>query len=131
MRPPPPPSNIETQGEGGLRRFAAVVGSLALLALLVPGLAAGQMREFRGRVDKITKREIIVDNRMGDKLKFKPDEDVAVEGEKDSYKRVKKKDWVVVAWKMMDSPLVAYKIVVLPDQEEAAEDAEEGEGGEE
>ncbi len=114
-----------------MRKLATVVASLVLLALLVPGLAGAQMREFRGRVDKINKREIIVDNRMGDKLKFKPDEDVAVEGEKDAYKRVKKKDWVVVSWKMMDNPRVAYKIVVLPDQEEAVEDAEEGEGGEE
>ena len=107
-----------------MRKFATVVASLALMALLVPGLAGAQMREFRGMVQKINKREIIVDNRMGDKLKFKPDEDVAVEGEKDAYKRVKKKDWVVVSWKMMDNPRVAYRIVVLPDQEEEAEEVE-------
>lgn len=107
-----------------MRRIATGVALFALVALLLPGLAAAQMREFKGKVDKISKREIIIDNRMGDKLRFKPDEDVTVEGEKDAYKRVKKGDWVLVSWKMMDNPRIAYKIVVLPEQEEAAEDVE-------
>lgn len=108
-----------------MRKIAIGVASFALVALLLPGLATAQMREFKGKVDKISKREIIVDNRMGDKLKFNPDKKVVVEGEKDSYKRVKKNDWVVVSWKMMDNPRVAYKIVVLPDQEEQGEDVDE------
>ena len=105
-----------------MRKITTGIVLLALVALLVPGLAAAQMREFRGKVDKINKRQVIVDNRMGDKLKFKPADDVVVEGEKDAYKRVKKNDWVIVSWKMVDNPRVAYKIVVLPDQEEAGED---------
>ena len=107
-----------------MRKIATGVALFAFLALLVPGLATAQMREFKGKVDKINKREIIIDNRMGDKLKFKPDEAVAVEGEKDAYKRLKKGDWVLVSWKMMDNPRIAYKIVVLPEQEEEAEDVE-------
>ena len=105
-----------------MRKITTGIVLLALVALLVPGLAAAQMREFRGKVDKINKRQVIVDNRMGDKLRFKPADDVVVEGEKDAYKRVKKNDWVIVSWKMVDNPRVAYKIVVLPDQEEAGED---------
>jgi len=107
-----------------MRRISAGIASFLLVALLVPGLATAQMREFKGKVDKINKREVIVDNRMGDKLKFKPDKDVTVEGEKSAYKKVKKGDWVVVSWKMMDNPRIAYKIVVLPDQKEKAEDVE-------
>jgi hypothetical protein len=105
-----------------MRRWTAGVARVALVALLVPGIAAAQMREFRGKVDRINKRQIIVDNRQGDKLKFKPAKDVTVEGEKDAYKRVKKNDWVLVSWKMADNPRVAYKIVVLPDQDEAGAD---------
>ncbi|MGI9592666.1 MAG: hypothetical protein ACR2P8_14955 [Myxococcota bacterium] len=105
-----------------MRKITTGIVLLALVALLLPGMAAAQMREFRGKVDKINKRPVIVDNRMGDKLRFKPADDVVVEGEKDAYKRVKKNDWVIVSWKMVDNPRVAYKIVVLPDQEEAGAD---------
>jgi hypothetical protein len=104
-----------------MRKIATGAALFAVLALLLPGLAAAQLREFRGKVDKINGEEVIIDNRQGDKLRFLPAEDVVVQGEKDSYKRVKKGDWAVVSWKMMDDPRVAYKIVVLPDQEEGGE----------
>ena len=105
-----------------MRKLTAGIALIAFFALLAPGIAAAQFREFRGKVDRINKRVLIVDNRQGDKLKFIPDKEVVVEGEKDSYKRVKKNDWVVVSWKMMDNPRVAYKILVLPDQKEAGQD---------
>jgi hypothetical protein len=108
-----------------MRKIVTGAALFALVALLLPGLAGAQMREFRGKVDKINKKEVIIDNRMGDKLKFKPADDVVVEGEKDSYKRVKKGDWAIVSWKMMDNPRIAYKIVVLPEQAEEGEDVEE------
>ena len=107
-----------------MRKFTTGIALVALVALLLPGIAAAQFREFRGKVDRINKRQLIIDNRQGDKLKFKPAEDVVVEGEKDSYKRVKKNDWVIVSWKMADNPRVAHKIVVLPTQAEDGEDAE-------
>jgi hypothetical protein len=108
----------------GMRKLASGIALLALLALLVPGIASAQLREFKGKVDKISKSEMIIDNRMGDKLKFKPAKDVVVEGEKDSLKKVKKGDWVIVSWKMMDDPRIAYKIVVIPEVKEAGEEAE-------
>jgi hypothetical protein len=107
-----------------LRKFVTGMALVALLSLLAPALASAQMREFKGMVQKINRQELIVDNRMGDKLKFKPADDVKVEGEKDAWKRIKKNDWVVVSWKMMDKPRIAYKVVVLPEQEEEGEDVE-------
>ena len=107
-----------------MRKMVTAFAFLALAAVLLPGLASAQMREFKGKIDKINDREFIVDNRQGDKLRFKPAKDVAVSGEKDSIKKIKKNDWVIVSWKMMDNPRIAYKIVVLPEQKEAAEDAE-------
>jgi hypothetical protein len=111
-----------------MRRF---VTGIALLALLAPGVAAAEecgeydgYRNFFGKVDRVNKKELIVDNRKGDKLKFKPAKDVAVEGEKDAWKRVRKSDWVIVAWKMMDNPRIAYKVCVKPEQKEAGEDVE-------
>ena len=105
-----------------MHKLTAGIALVALFALLLPGIAAAQMREFRGQVNRINKRQLIVDNRQGDKLKFKPADEVVVEGEKDAYKRVKKNDWVIVEWKMADNPRIAYKIVVLPEQEEEGED---------
>ena len=107
-----------------MRKIAAGIAVAVLLALLVPGIASAQFRDFKGKVDKISKRELIVDNRMGDKLRFKPDKDVVVEGEKETWKKVKKGDWVIVSWKMMDNPRIAYKLVVIPEVKEAGEDSE-------
>ena len=101
-----------------MRKLTAGIALVALFALLLPGIAAAQMREFRGQVNRINKRQLIVDNRQGDKLKFKPADDIVVQGEKNAYQQVSEGDWALVSWKMMDSPRVAYKIVVLPDQEE-------------
>ena len=107
-----------------MRKLTAGIAFVAIVALLLPGIAAAQFREFRGKVDRINKRQLIIDNRQGDKLKFKPADDIVVEGEKDAYKRVKKSDWVIVSWKMSDNPRIAYKIFVMPDQSEAGEDLE-------
>ena len=79
-------------------------------------------KEWNLKGDRIGKRELIVDNRQGDKLKFKPAKDVAIEGKKDAWSRVKKADWVIVAWKMSDNPRVAYKVCVRPEQQEAGDD---------
>jgi hypothetical protein len=107
-----------------MRKIATGIAMALLLALLVPRIASAQFREFKGKVDKISKRELIVDNRMGDKLRFKPDKEVVVEGEKEAWKKVKKGDWVIVSWKMMDNPRIAYKVVVIPEVKEAGEEVE-------
>ena len=109
-----------------MRRLSILMVALvALLApLFVPGSASAQMREFTGKVDRINKEEVIVDNRMGDKVKFLRLDSTEVGGEKTDWKKVKKNDWVTVSWKMVDKPRKAYKMVVLPPREEAGEDVE-------
>ena len=100
-----------------LTLVAAVL--LTLSALVAAGSVSAQMREFTGRIDKISKKKMIVDNRMGDKVSFVPADGTAVEGEgKAEWKDLKKKDWVTVSWKMIDKPRIAYKIVVLPPKED-------------
>jgi hypothetical protein len=104
------------------RRFGRIALLAALLPLLVPAVASAQMREFTGKVDKISKKQIIVDNRLGDKVKFMRLEESTVEGEKTAWDDVKKSDWVTVHWKFIDKPRKAYKVVVLPPRDEAGED---------
>jgi hypothetical protein len=109
-----------------MRRFSVwmvVLGAL-LAPVFVPGSASAQMREFTGKVDRITKEEVIVDNRMGDKVKFEKLDSTEVAGEKAEWKKVKKNDWVTVSWKMIDKPRKAYKVVVLPPKSEAGEEVE-------
>ena len=102
--------------------------AVALVVLLAPVAlpvgAAAQTREFTGKVDKISKSEVIVDNRMGDKVKFEKIDSTTVEGEKKEWKNVKKNDWVTVHWKMIDKPRKAYKVVVLPPRPEEGEEVE-------
>ncbi len=100
---------------------------LAVIAVAVPLVTAGdasaQYREFIGRVDKISKKKLLVDNRQGDKVSFVSSEATTVKGEgKKEWQQIKKGDWVSVSWKMMDKPRIAYKIIVLPPRKEAGED---------
>ncbi|MDE0886014.1 MAG: hypothetical protein OSB70_10820 [Myxococcota bacterium] len=91
----------------------------AIIALLAPTVASAQMREFTGRIDRVSKKKMIVDNRMGDKVSFVPIETTEVTGEgKEKWKDLKKKDWVTVSWKFVDKPRKAYKVKVLPPRED-------------
>ena len=97
-----------------------ILAAVALAAaILAPSIASAQMREFTGRVDKINKKQMIVDNRMGDKVKFAYAKgETVVEGTKTSWKKLKNKDWVTVSWKFIDKPRKAYKVVVFEKEDE-------------
>ncbi|RIL05637.1 MAG: hypothetical protein DCC71_09610 [Proteobacteria bacterium] len=82
------------------------------------------MREFTGQVDKIQEKKVIVDNRKGDKVSFNKLDETVVEGEKAKWEDLKAKDWVTIHWKFVDNPRKAYKVVVLPPQEEVGEDVQ-------
>ena len=88
-----------------------ILAAVALAAaILAPSIASAQMREFTGRVDKVNKKQMIVDNRMGDKVKFVYAKgETVVEGTKESWKKLKSRD----SWKMIDNPRKAYKVVVF------------------
>jgi len=105
-------------------RRTAVWGLLGfVLPLLLASAASAQYREFTGRIDKINKKKMIVDNRMGDKVTFERVKETEVQGQdKKDWKNLKKEDWVTVSWKMIDKPRKAYKVEVLPPKDEAGED---------
>jgi hypothetical protein len=99
------------------RSAIAILTLVAGVVLAMPSLA--QMREFTGRIDRVSKKKMIVDNRMGDKVSFVPVETTEVSGEgKETWKDLKNKDWVTVSWKMIDKPRKAYKVEVLPPRED-------------
>jgi hypothetical protein len=105
-----------------LRSFALIALVLAAVPMVLSGPALAQYREFSGKVDKISKNKIFVDNRMGDKVSFVRVDETVVEGEKTKWDDIKKNDWVSVSWKFVDKPRKAYKVTVKPTPEEAGED---------
>ena len=105
-----------------VRRFALVALTALALPLLASGTASAQYREFSGKVDKITKKKLFVDNRQGDKVSFVKVDETKVEGTRASWEEIKRNDWVTVSWKMMDKPRKAYIVKVKPPKEDKAED---------
>ncbi len=105
------------------RAFGVLLVMIALAFAFVAAPAAAQYREFSGKVDKINKKKVIVDNRMGDKVSFNRLDETEVSGEgKAEWGDLKKGDWVLVSWKFVDKPRKAYKIEVQPPKAEEGED---------
>ena len=92
------------------------------LATVGAASASAQMREFTGKVDAITEKKIIIDNRQGDKVSFNKVEETVVEGEKTAWSDIKKGDWATVEWKFVDKPRKAYRVTVIPPKEEVGDD---------
>jgi len=91
--------------------------------MALPLAASAQYREFIGRIDQISEKEMIVDNRMGDKVSFAPGSPSRVTGEgRTAWNHLKRNDWVMVSWRMIDEPRVAHEVKVRPPMKEAAED---------
>jgi len=119
----------------GIHRSAALGAALALLVALAGSGAAlaedsTKYREFFGRIDSMTAKKMIVDNRKGDKLSFVPADGVEVvdtreNPTKSKWGDLKKSDWVSVSWLMMDHPRKAYQVKVMPEKKEAGEDVTE------
>lgn len=106
-----------------IRTLALVlaVGIAAPLAWTAPAFA--QYREFSGKIQQIDGKVIIVDNRMGDKVKFMKPEEVEVSGEgKEDWDALETGNWVTVSWKFVDKPRKAYKVKVTPPPDDQAED---------
>jgi len=104
------------------RSFALIALVLAAVPVVLAGPALAQYREFSGKVDKISKKKIFVDNRMGDKVSFVRVDETVVEGEKTEWDKIQKNDWVSISWKFVDKPRKAYKVMVIPPPEEPGED---------
>ena len=108
------------------RLLAVVAFVLVAVPVLLPGAAAAQYREFTGRIDKVSSKKLIVDNRSGDKVSFMPvpdseitvQEGAALDEKRESWDDLKKGDWVKVSWKFIDKPRKAYKVMVLPPRED-------------
>ncbi len=122
-----------------MRKSSIWVGWLAAAALVAPLFAASMawadcegMRAFRGEIQKFKKTGrragFVLDNRMGDKVKFEKAEGVtvtdtrAVEKKAQKWEDLKNGLYVEACWKFTDKPRLAYAVTV---EEPPAEDAVE------
>jgi hypothetical protein len=103
------------------KAFAAALLAFGLV-IVGAGTASAQNREFTGKVDQISEKKIIIDNRQGDKVSFNKLDETVVEGEKTAWTEIKKGDWATVEWKFVDKPRKAYKVTVIPPKEEPGEE---------
>ncbi len=101
--------------------FAGAALAALAVALVAPSPAAAQLREFSGKVTEISGDKLGVDNRRGDRVSFRRSEATEVTGAKSSWQAIEAGDWVSVSWEMVDSPRIAYKIVVLPPKRDPAD----------
>jgi hypothetical protein len=97
--------------------------ALALFALALADVAAAQDREFTGKIDVVTKDAVIVDSRMGDKLRFERTGETVVSGgsgerRRASWADLERGDRVNVRWKLTDQPRKAHEVTVLPPRSE-------------
>jgi len=91
----------------------AVVVAIAS-SLFLSTAAVAQYRDFVGKVELVSKQKLVVVNRKDDRMTFVPSEATTVSGARQAWGAIEEGDSVSVSWKMMDSPLVAYRVVVRP-----------------
>jgi len=97
--------------------------AVTLLPLAMPRTAFAQYREFSGKITKIGKKTVVIDSRMGEKVRFGKSDAIVVSDQrpprmklpgKERWEDLRVDDWVVVEWKLADKPRKAYRIIVLP-----------------
>ncbi len=106
-----------------MRRLLLLALAVTLLPLVLPSAVSAQYREFNGRITKIGKKKMVIDSRMGEKVRFRKTDATVVSDqrpprmrhpEKERWEDLRVDDWVVVEWKPSDKPRKAYRIIVLP-----------------
>lgn len=110
-------AGIALVAQGGLPARLALVGLTVIAvggALLGPGVAAAETREFVGSVVKINETKIVVSNRMKDTMDFIRSDATVVTGDKSSWKQIRTQDRVSVSWDVADKPRRAHQVKVMP-----------------
>jgi hypothetical protein len=105
------------------RRLLLLGLAVGLLPLAMPGAAFAQSREFSGKITEIGKKNVVVDSRMGEKVRFlKTDATVVSDQRPPGMKQPAKLRWgdlrvgdsVAIEWRLSDKPRKAYRVIVLP-----------------
>ncbi len=98
-----------------MRKIAPIAAVVAVATFTFAPVASaieceGMQRSFRGELQKVKGKSIVVDNKKGDKIKFQQHDSTTVSGVKTEWKDLKKGDMVEVCSKMLEKPRFAYKV---------------------
>jgi hypothetical protein len=93
------------------RALAAVLA--VAMATLAAGPAAADHRDFAGRVKKVSKKRVTVENRMGDRRSFVRGEKTRVGGNRSNWEGLEPGDEVIVDWHLKDKPARARRVRVI------------------
>ena len=109
------------------RRILALALAVLALPLALAEPAAAQNREFSGKIAKVGKKRVWVDNGMGERVKFRKTNATVVLDERPARLRhsprekwadLRVGDWVAVEWRLSDKPRRVYRVIVLPPRRE-------------
>jgi hypothetical protein len=93
------------------RALAAVLA--VAVATLTAGPAGADHRDFAGRVKKVSKKRVTVENRMGDRRSFVRGEKTRVGGDRSNWEGLRPGDEVIVDWHLKDRPVRARRVRVI------------------
>ena len=88
---------------------------LALALLLTTAPAAADHRDFAGKVKKVSKERVTIENRQGDRRSFVRGEKTKVRGTRKDWNGIKPGDQVIVDWHLEDKPARARRVRVIED----------------
>ena len=102
--------SIARRGIGFVIAVAVATFAFAPAAMAVE--CDGMQRSFDGELQNAKDKQVMVDNKKGDKIKFVKHDTSAVSGTKSEWDDLKKGDYVTVCSKMLEKPRYAYKVEV-------------------
>ncbi len=107
-----------------MRKFAPIAVAVAIATFaFAPAAHAelecdGMQRSFTGELQKVKGKQIVVDNKKGDKIKFEQHDTSAVSGLGTDWDSLKKGQWATVCSKMLEKPRYAYKVETFEQKDE-------------
>jgi hypothetical protein len=97
-------------------KYAIPLVALALLLIPAPAAAdpAGH-RDFPGKVRKVSKERVTIENRQGDRRSFVRGKKTKVRGTRTDWDGIQPGDQVIVDWHLEDKPARARRVRVTED----------------
>ena len=91
--------------------------AVALLVIAAPAGSdpAADHRDFPGKVSKVSKERVTIENRQGDRRSFVRGNKTKVRGTRDHWDGIKPGDQVIVDWHLEDKPARARRVRVIED----------------
>jgi hypothetical protein len=95
------------------RQLAAALVAVIGLVLAGTPAAADPHRDFPGKVSKVSKKRVTIENRQGDRRSFVRGEKTKVRGHRSEWDGIRPGDKVIIDWHLEDRPARARRVRVI------------------